>query len=191
MGLSYIILIVAAIVILLIIWAVLVNNKLVKLRNNLKSQYSLIDIQLKKRFDLIPNLVNVVKAYSIHESETLKSIVKIRNEALNSKDVHEGMNENIKLTKALNNLFVLGESYPELKADTSYIKLQENLKDIEDKIAYARQFYNDSVLKYQNAIEVFPASIIAKLLNFKNEEYYEIKSEEKENIEVNLNKESK
>lgn len=191
MNFSYIVLIIVGIVILLIVWIVIVNNKLVRLRNNLKNQYSQIDVQLKKRFDLVPNLVNVVKGYSIHEKETLQSVIEIRNTALKSKNIHEEISANKELTTALDKLFFLSESYPQLKSDTNYIELQENLKDIEDKIAYARQFYNDSVLKYQNAIEAFPTSIIAKMLNFKKEEYYEIKTEEKESINVKLNGESK
>ena len=179
------------VVVLILLWVMSTYNGLVALRNRVKDQWAQIDVLLKRRADLIPNLVETVKGYAKHESGTLEAVINARNKAVSASNVHDSAVANGELTQALTHLFALSESYPELKANTNFMDLQNNLKDTEDKIASMRQFYNDSVLKYQNAIEAFPTSIIAKMLNFKKEEYYEIKAEEKESINVKLNGESK
>lgn len=181
----YIILgIVILVIFLIVFWIIKTYNKLVKLRNKLKDQWSQVDIQLKKRFDLIPNLVEIVKGYAKHEKDTLNSVIEARNNAISTRIPTEEMDANNKLTGALNKLFALSESYPDLKANVNFMDLQKNLKDIEDKIAYARQFYNDTVLKYQNAIETFPTFIIAGMLGFKQEHFFEATDDEKQNIKV-------
>ena len=170
---GYIILGIIVLVIVLIIgWIIKTYNKLVQLRNKVKDQWSQVDVQLKKRFDLIPNLVETVKGYAKHEKETLNSVIEARNSALSAKTPIDEMDANNQLSGALNKLFALSEAYPELKADGNFKDLQENLKDVEDKISYARQFYNDTVLKYKNAIETFPTVLIAGMLGFKQEQFF-------------------
>lgn len=182
---GYIILGVVVLLIVLIIgWIIKTYNNLVQLRNKVKDQWSQVDVQLKKRFDLIPNVVETVKGYASHEQETLTKVIEARNSAINATNPSDEMSADKELSGALNKLFALSESYPELKADANFRNLQENLKDIEDKIAYARQFYNDTVLKYKNAIETFPAVLIAGMLGFKQEQFFEASNEEKENVKV-------
>ncbi len=182
---GYIILgIVILIIILLVAWVIGTYNKLVQLRNKVKDQWSQVDIQLKKRFDLIPNIVETVKGYAKHEKETLNSVIEARNSALTAKTPNAEIDANNQLSGALTKLFALSEAYPELKADSNFRDLQENLKDIEDKIAYARQFYNDTVLKYKNAIETFPTVLIAGMLGFKQEQFFELADNEKQNVKV-------
>ena len=182
---SYIILgIIILVVVLIVGWIIKTYNKLVQLRNKVKDQWSQVDVQLKKRFDLIPNLVETVKGYAKHEKETLNSVIEARNSALSAKTSTDEMDANNQLSGALNKLFALSEAYPELKADGNFKDLQENLKDVEDKISYARQFYNDTVLKYKNAIETFPTILIAGMLGFKQEQFFEATEDEKQNVKV-------
>lgn len=176
--------IVAVVIVLIVIWIIKTYNKLVQLRNKVKDQWSQVDVQLKKRFDLIPNIVETVKGYAKHEKETLNAVIEARNSALSATTPNDDMNANNQLSGALNKLFALSEAYPELKADSNFKDLQENLKDVEDKIAYARQFYNDTVLKYKNAIEMFPTVFIASMLGFKQEQFFEATEDEKKNVKV-------
>ena len=159
-------------------------NRLVKLRNKVKDQFSQIDVQLKKRSDLIPNLVETVKGYSKHESETLEKVIQARNTYLSAGTPDEKMKSSGELSQAISKLFALAESYPDLKANTNFLDLQSQLKDIEDKISYARQFYNDAVLLYNNKIEMFPSNLIAGMFKFDKESFFEANEEERKNIEV-------
>ena len=159
-------------------------NGLVKLRNKVKDQFSQIDVQLKKRSDLIPNLVETVKGYSKHESETLEKVIQARNTYLSAGTPDEKMKSSGELSQAISKLFALAESYPDLKANTNFLDLQSQLKDIEDKISYARQFYNDAVLMYNNKIEMFPSNLIAGMFKFDKESFFEANEEERKNIEV-------
>ena len=172
--------------IVVVLAIVIINNynKLVSLRNKVKDQWAQIDVQLKRRFDLIPNLVETVKGYTKHESETLEKVIEARNSFASSKTAEDEMKANGELTNAMNKLFALAESYPDLKANTNFIKLQDELKETEDKIAYARQFYNDNVMEYKNKIEMFPSNIVASIFGFKQEPFFEANESEKENIEV-------
>ena len=176
--------IIIILIVILVAWIIKTYNKLVQLRNKVKDQWSQVDVQLKKRFDLIPNIVETVKGYAKHEKETLNAVIEARNNALSAKTPNAEMDANNQLSGALNKLFALSEAYPELKADSNYKDLQENLKDVEDKIAYARQFYNDTVLKYKNAIETFPTVLIAGMLGFKQEQFFEATDDEKQNVKV-------
>ena len=161
----WIILIIIAVLILIYLGST--YNSFVVLRNRVKDQWAQIDVQLKRRFDLIPNLVETVKGYASHEKDTLEAVVKARNEYLSS-DTPEGkIAANNDLNKVVTKLFALAESYPELKADASFRELQTTLTETEDKISYARQFYNDVVMKYNNKVEVFPSNIVAGLFGFK------------------------
>ncbi len=176
--------IILIIIVLILLYIGSTYNKLVVLRNRVKDQWSQIDVQLKRRFDLIPNLVETVKGYASHEKDTLEAVVKARNEYLSS-DTPEGkMEANNDLNKVVTKLFALAESYPELKADTSFRELQSTLTETEDKISYARQFYNDVVMKYNNKVEVFPSNIVAGMFGFKTNAYFNATEEERENVKV-------
>lgn len=172
------------IVVLILIYLGSTYNSFVVLRNRVKDQWAQIDVQLKRRFDLIPNLVETVKDYASHEKDTLEAVVKARNEYLSS-DTPEGKIEaNNDLNKVVTKLFALAESYPELKADTNFRELQTTLTETEDKISYARQFYNDVVMKYNNKVEVFPSNIVAGMFGFKTSAYFNATEEERENVKV-------
>ncbi len=176
--------VVLVIVVLLVIYFVLTYNKLVDLRNRVRDQWSQIDVQLKRRFDLIPNLVSTVKGYAKHESETLESVIAARNSYTTASTPHEKMEANNMLSETLTKLFALAESYPDLKANTNFLDLQKELQDTEDKIAMARQFYNDTVLTYNNKIEMFPSNIIASMFHFKMEEFFKAEEEARQNVKV-------
>lgn len=154
-------------------------NKLVVLKNKVKDQWSQIDVVLKRRADLIPNLVETVKGYAKHESETLEAVINARNKAVAANTQESVIEANNELSGALGKLFALSEAYPDLKANTNFLELQKQLAETEDKITYSRQFYNDSVLKYQNAIEKFPTNIIAGMFGFKPFKFFEATEEEK------------
>ena len=154
-------------------------NKLVSLRNKVRDQWAQIEVQLKRRFDLIPNLVETVKGYAKHEKETLTDVIEARNKFQSATTPEEEMKASGDLNKALSRLMVLTESYPELKANENFLQLQGDLKDCEEKISFARQFYNDTVLSYMNKIEMFPSNIIASMFNFKKADYFEAGEEAK------------
>ena len=176
--------IILGIVVLIALFFGSTYNSLVKLRNMVKDQWSQIDVLLKRRADLIPNLVETVKGYAKHEKETLDAVITARNKAVSATTTEEEMKANGELSGALNKLFALAESYPDLKANTNFMDLQNNLKETEDKISYARQFYNDAVLKYKNKLEVFPSNIVASMFGFKPEPFFEATETERENVKV-------
>jgi LemA protein len=172
-------------IIVLISWVVKVYNNLVKSRNKVKTQWAQIDVQVKRRFDLIPNLVETVKGYAKHESDILTQFADARKMYADAKAAQspKGMAEaDANLTKSLS-LFVnaVSEQYPQLKADANFNALQTELKETEDKIAYQRQFYNDVVMSYNNTREVFPAVIIANMFSFKEAELFNATEEERNN----------
>jgi len=164
---------VVALVVILLTYIMIMYNCLIKRRNIVKDQFSQIDVQLKRRFDLIPNLIEIVKGYSTHESETFTKIVNARNQFNSSKNINDEIKVAGELKGLLSNIFMLAESYPELKANTNFLQLQEDLKDTENKIAIERQFYNDTVLTYNNLIDMFPSNIIANLFRFKKYDFFE------------------
>jgi len=172
--------IIGVVVVLLIAFLIANYNGLVKLRNIVQDQWSQIEVLLKRRADLIPNLVETVKGYTKHESETLEAVITARNKAVKANSQEEEIKANGELNGALRKLFALAESYPDLKANTNFLDLQNNLKETEDKISYARQFYNDAVLKYKNKIEVFPSNIVASLFGFKPIAFFEASEKERE-----------
>jgi LemA protein len=176
------------VLVLILVYVIATYNSLVQLRNRVKDQWSQIDIQLKRRFDLIPNLVETVKGYMNHEKDTLKEIVEARN-TYNSATTHEdAVNADTELTKSVSKLFALAEAYPELKANENFNSLQAELSETEDKISSARQFYSDTVLKYNNKIQMFPGSIVAAIFGFKEEKFFEATAVEKENVKVSFDK---
>ena len=170
----------------LVVYVMGVFNSLVVLRNKVRDQWSQIDVQLKKRFDLIPNLVETVKGYAKHEKETLNAVIEARNNFKTANTPEEEMKASGDLTKALGRLMVLTEAYPELKANQNFLQLQTDLKDVEEKIAFARQFYNDSVLSYMNKVEMFPSNIIASSFGFKAMNYFEAGEEAKDAPKVSF-----
>jgi len=149
-------------------------NGLVRLRNMVENAWAQIDVQLKRRIDLIPNLVEVVKGYAKHENETFENVVKARNMAASATTVEESIDANNQLTGALRTLFAVAEAYPELKANTNFMHLQSELTDTEDKVMYARQFYNDTVTRYNIKIQIFPGNIIANMFGFTKQPLFEI-----------------
>ena len=177
----WIILIVVAVIVLYVIST---YNGLVVLRNKVKDQWSQIEVQLKRRADLIPNLVETVKGYAAHEKDTLEAVVSARNKAVSATTPEAEMQANGELSQALGRLFALTEAYPDLKANTNFVDLQNRLKETEDKISYSRQFYNDTVLKYQNKKESFPSNIIAGMFGFKTFKFFEAEEQDRKVPEV-------
>jgi LemA protein len=155
-------------------YLILAYNGLVRSRNQVENAWSQIDVQLKRRIDLIPNLVETVKGYAAHERETLEAVVQARQAAIAAPDTPpaQAQADNV-LSGALRQLFALSEAYPDLKANQNFLALQEELTATEGRVAYARQFYNDSVLTYDNKLESFPTVIVAKAFSFEAKEYFE------------------
>ena len=181
---SIIIAIVIGLLFIAVFYAIGVYNKLVNARNKVNNQFSQIDVQLKRRADLIPNLVETVKGYAKHEENTFKEVVEARNKAVNAGSVNEKIEAEGELTGALTKLFALTESYPELKANENFLSLQNDLKDTEDKITYARQFFNDSAMSFNDLVEMFPSNIIANMFNFKKFDYFSANEKDKETPKV-------
>ena len=165
--------IIVAVVVLLLLYLIVAYNGLIRRRNRVDNSWSQIDVQLTRRYDLIPNLVETVKGYAAHERETLERVIQARNMAIGAQGPAEQAQAENMLTGALKSLFAVAEAYPDLKANENFLSLQEELTATEGRIAYARQLYNDSVLSYNNSIETFPRNIIAGLFNFDRREFFE------------------
>ena len=178
--------IVIGVIVLLIIAMVLVYNRLVALRNRTEAAWSQIDVQLKRRYDLIPNLVETVKGYAAHERETLEAVVMARRQAVDARGVEDQAKAENMLTQALRQLFAVAEAYPDLKANQNFLALQEELTATESRIAYARQFYNESILAYDNARETFPTNLVAGAFNFEEKPYFEAEEVSRENVTVDF-----
>jgi LemA protein len=165
--------IVGALVLLVVLALILSYNGLVRFRNRIDNAWSQIDVQLKRRYDLIPNLVETVKGYAAHERQVFENVTQARANAINAQGpAQQAEAENV-LSGALKSLFAVAEAYPELKANQNFLSLQEELTSTEDRVAYARQFYNDSVLSYNNKLQTFPRNVIAGMFNFEKREYFE------------------
>ena len=175
---------ITVVIALIVLYIVATYNSLVGMRNRVKDQWAQIDVQLKRRFDLIPNLVETVKGYADHEQETLKGVIEARNKFNVAKTPEEEMKANDQLSNFVSKLFALSEAYPDLKANQNFMNLQSELKDTEDKIASARQFYNDTVLTLNNKIEMFPSNIVASMFKFTKEPYFEANEESREAVKV-------
>ncbi len=178
--------VILVIVAVIVLWAIGAYNGLVKLRNKCETQWSQISVVLKRRADLIPNLVETVKGYAKHEQETLDNVIKARNTFVSAKTPEEEMKSSGELTQALSKLMMLSEAYPDLKANQNFIALQNELKETEDKIAYARQFYNDDVNQYKNKCEMFPSNIIANMSGFKPMPFFEVEEADKQAPKVSF-----
>jgi LemA protein len=169
----WILIVVLILVVLVVIYLVVAYNGLIRRRNQIENAWSQIDVQLKRRHDLIPNLVETVKGYAAHERETLDAVIKARNAAVGAHSPAEQAAAEGQLTGTLRQLFALGEAYPDLKANQNFLALQEELSATEGRVAYARQFYNDSVLEYNNKLQQFPTMYFARMLKFDRREYFE------------------
>lgn len=172
----YIVLILGGILLILIIWAFGIYNGLVRARNAVRNAWSQIDVQLKRRHDLIPNLVETVKGYMNHERETLEAVTKARTAAMSASGVSETGKAEGMLTGALKTLFAVSESYPDLKANQNFLNLQEELTSTENKVSFSRQAYNDATMFYNNKTELVPSNIIASVFNFQPAEFFEIEA---------------
>ena len=168
-----VLLVLIALVVLVGLFVLAQYNGLVRLRNRIESAWSQIDVQLQRRHDLIPNLVETVKGYAAHEKDTLENVVKARNQAMAAQGPEQQAQSENMLTGALKSLFALSEAYPDLKANQNFAALQEELSGTEGKIAYARQFYNEAVQSYNTKTQTFPASILASSFGFKQRQYFE------------------
>lgn len=178
------ILVLAAAAVLLVVYVICGYNRFVKLRNRVRDQQAQIDVQTKRRCDLIPNLIETVKGCANFERSTLDAVVSARSSLLNGSSPAEKDAADAALTSALHHLIAVSEGYPDLKASANFASLQKELSETEDKIAKARQFYNDTVLKYNDAIEVFPASLVAKLTGFGKIEFLKAAESEREAVKV-------
>ena len=168
--------VIIAIVIILIIMMVAMYNGLVRLRNQVKNAWSQIDVQLKRRHDLIPNLVETAKGYMKHERETLESITQARSHAVEASGVANQAKAEGELSNALSRFMLVVENYPDLKASQNFLALQEELSSTENKVGFSRQFYNDQVQSFNTRIESFPTNIMAGMFNFKQAEFFEIET---------------
>lgn len=180
--------IIIIIVVVILLWYLMTYNSLVGLRNRVNDQWSQVDVQLKRRADLIPNIVETVKGYAKHESDTLEEVVKARNTFVSAKTPDEEMKASSELSNTISKLLMLQEAYPELKANTNFISLQNDLRETEDKISTMRQFYNDTVMKYNNKIEMIPSCIVANLSHFKKATFFEVTEKDREVPKVEFNK---
>lgn len=162
-------------------------NRLVGLRNRAETAWSQIDVQLRRRYDLIPNLVETVRGYASHERETLEGVIEARQQAIAAPDVEQRAQAENVLTGMLRQLFALSEAYPDLKANQNFSELQAQLTETEEQIAFARRYYNERVLGYDNALEMFPSNIVAGMFNFEPRPYFEAETESREPVQVDFN----
>lgn len=170
--------------ILIVVWAIATYNRMRTISNRVDNAWSQVDVQLKRRYDLIPNLVETVKGYAQHEKETFENVTKARSMGIEAKSIPEQAQAENMLTQALRQVFAVAEAYPQLQANENFLALQEELSATEGKIAFARQFFNDTVLKFNNTIQVFPNLILAGAFGFKPKEYFEIDEESRGPVKV-------
>lgn len=168
----------------LILWIIVIYNGLIRLKNRVDEAWSDIDVQLKRRYDLIPNLVSTVKGYATHEKDVFEKVTEARSRAINAGTMADHQQAENMLTGALKSVFAVAESYPELKANQNFLELQRELADTENKIQAARRFYNGNVRDFNIKIEVFPTNVIAGKLNFIKRDFFEAQETEKENVKV-------
>ncbi|MFH1751157.1 MAG: LemA family protein [Candidatus Micrarchaeota archaeon] len=180
--------IVLGVVGIFLLWFIAIYNGLITLRNRIENAWSQIDVQLKKRYDLIPNLVETVKGYARYEKSVFENVTKARAAMANAGSVTDKAKADNMLTGALKSLFAVAENYPNLKANENFRQLQEELSGIESKIAYARQFYNDSVLEFNTSIQTVPSNIVAGIGGFTKRDYFKVEEAERQNVKVSFDK---
>lgn len=174
------------VVILFLIYVFITYNKFVSLDNKVKEAFSTMDIYLKKRWDLIPNIVETVKGYAEHEKETLENVINLRNGVYDNLSYEEKLKTNERLNESLSKMMILSESYPDLKASENFLDLSNKLTKVEDEIAQSRKYYNAIVRIFNNKVEMFPSNIIAKLFGYKQRRMFEANNSERENVKVEL-----
>ena len=181
--------IILAIVVIIIIAIISMYNSLVTMRQRVKNAWSQIDVQLQRRFDLIPNLVETVKGYMEHEADVLTKVTDLRSSWAEAKTVDEKAKLDNQLSESLKTIMAVAENYPDLKANQNFSELQTELTNTENKISYSRQFYNDTVTRYNIKLETFPSNVIASVFNFKSENLFEVDNQEaRQNVKVDFNK---
>ena len=181
-----VIIVLVVLIVLIGVYVAMTYNKLVSLRNQIENAWSQIDVQLKRRYDLIPNLVETVKGYASHERETLEAVISARNAGMNAQTMGEQAAAENQLTGALGSLFALSESYPDLKANQNFMQLQEELTGTEGRISYAREQYNNSVFGYNTRIQSFPANILAGMFSFTAREYFQAEDESRGPVNISF-----
>ena len=174
------------VLVVLVLFAIVIYNSVIRLRNQVKNSWAQIDVQLKRRNDLIPNLVETVKGYMKHEKTVLENITKARAAIMSAKTVDETAKASNMLSQTLKSLFAVSENYPQLKANENFMQLQEELTGTENKIAYARQHYNDMVMRFNTKIQTFPNNVFAKMFGFGEEKQFEATEEERKNVKVSF-----
>ncbi|HEV8354464.1 MAG TPA: LemA family protein [bacterium] len=177
-------LILIGVLVLVGLYVVFTYNRLIVLRNRIQNAWAQVDVQLRRRYDLIPNLVETVKGYATHEREVFEKVTEARAKAIAAGTVAEQSQAENMLTQALRSLFAVAEAYPQLRASENFARLQEDLTDTESKIAFSRQFYNDTVLQYDNLRQAFPASVIANFGGFGARQYFEAETASREPVKV-------
>lgn len=181
--------IILAIVAIIVIAFIAIYNKLVTARQRIKNGWGQIDVQLQRRFDLIPNLVDTVKGYMAHESSVLEKVTELRTSWANAKTVAEKMEISNQLSDTLKTIMAVSENYPDLKANQNFMSLQEELTNTENKISYSRQFYNDTVTRYNTMLETFPSNLVASMFHFEAEKLFEVDNPSaRQNVKVDFNK---
>jgi LemA protein len=180
--------IILAIIILLVVFIISTYNGLVKSKMNVDNSWSQIDVQLQRRFDLIPNFVETVKGYMTHEQETFEKIAALRTSWANASSISDKANLDNEISSTLKTIMAVSENYPELKANTNFLQLSEELRNTENKISFSRQFYNDSVTMYNTKLQVFPSNIIAGMFHFTSAELFKTDDEARKNVKVDFSK---
>lgn len=178
--------IVIAVIVIVLLYALVTYNSFVKLNNSLKEAFATMDVYLKKRWDLIPNLVETVKGYASHEENTLKEVIELRNSSYDNMSSNDKIKANQTLSKDINKIMVIAESYPDLKASANFQQLSSELSKIEEDIANARKYYNAVTEQFNNKVEMFPSNIFAKLYGYKHQNMFEIDSSQRENVKVSF-----
>jgi len=189
MGVLGVIILIIVILVIILISFIVIYNSIVSLRNKVDNAWFQIDVQLKKRYDLIPNLVETVKGYAAHEKETLQEVIEARQAGINADNIKDQSVAENKISGTLKNLFAVAENYPNLKADAQFMRLMEELQKIESNIAFARQFYNDMVMRFNTRIQTFPGNVFGEIFGFKSKDYFAVEeSTMKEPVKVDFTK---
>lgn len=178
--------IIIAVIVIIVIYALITYNNFIKLKNMVKEAFATMDVYLKKRWDLIPNIVETVKGYAKHEENTLKEVVELRNSSYDSMSDDEKVKANQKISKDINKIMLLAESYPDLKASSNFQDLSRELSKVEEDIANSRKYYNGTVEMFNNKVEMFPSNIFAKLFGYKPKAMFETNEQERENVKVSF-----
>ncbi|MDD5603069.1 MAG: LemA family protein [Eubacteriales bacterium] len=178
--------VIIGIVFVVFVWAIITYNTFVSLRNKTEEAFSTMDVYLKKRYDLVPNLVDTVKGYAAHEQETFQKVTDARVRAMSSENIADRQASETALSQTLRSLFALAENYPMLKADTAFVQLQQQLQGVEEDIAQARKYYNAVVKTMNTKVEMFPSNIAASIMGFKKYPFFMVENEERANVRVNF-----